>query len=351
MKKIISLILIVALLCCGLAGCASKETPEKAAETKAPQASKVPGPTTTNPLTGEEIGKDISMARPYCVMINNHTEGRPSIGLSNASIIYEALVEGDITRLMAIFNDIDGLNIGNIRSCRHYYLSLVQAYHGIYIHWGSSTQGEYDIRGYSIDELDALKGVSAFYRESFRYQNEHNAMIDGTKAVEYAKDHYDTNQPKGFDSSYGLSFSDDAAKQCIKKSTDFTVQYLNSTKTEFKYNKDKDCYNPYMGGKEYIDRGDYNDKTDDKSIDIKNVIILNVPYTVIDDVAHKDMELTGSGTGFYATGGKYVEIKWTRDGRYDFFHYTLADGTPLNLGVGKTYICISPLDKGGSVTW
>lgn len=350
MKRVISLILVVAMMCCLCVGCGKKEPEKEATETpKVDVANK--DDAIVNPLTGEEVEEDISNLRPYCVMINNHTSGRPSIGLSNASIIYEALVEGEVTRLMAIFNDIDGLDIGNIRSCRHYYLSLVQAYNGIYIHWGSSYLGDSDIRGYSINDLDALTHGDGFYREDFRFQNEHNAMIHGSQAVAYAKANYDVEQPDGFDSSYGLSFSDDAAKQCKKESTDFTVQYLSSTATEFKYNAEKDCYNPYMGGVEYIDRGDYYDNTDDKSIDIKNVIILNVPFTVVDDVAHKDMEFTGSGTGYFATGGKYVEIKWTRDGRYDFFHYTLTDGTPLNLGVGKTYICVSPLDNGGSVTW
>ena len=57
------------------------------------------------------------------------------------------------------------------------------------------------------------------------------------------------------------------------------------------------------------------------------------------------MELTGSGTGYFFTGGKYVEINWTRADRADNFHYTLKDGTPLNLSGGKTWISIAPLDS------
>lgn len=350
MKKIISLILVVAMMCCLCVGCGKTDTDENATET--PKVDVVDTyDAIINPLTGEEVDEDTSIMRPYCVMINNHHEGRPSIGLSNASIIYEALVEGEVTRLMAVFNDIDGLDIGNIRSCRHYYLSLVQAYDGIYIHWGSSNIGDAQIKQYGINDIDALSHGDGFYREDFRYQNEHNAMIHGSQAVSYAENNYETKHADSFDTSYGLMFSEDAVKQCTNDSTDFTVQYLATTKTEFKYDADKNCYHAYMDGSEYIDRGDYYDSSDDASIDLANVIILKVPYTVVDSSAHKDMELTGSGTGFFATGGKYVEINWTRADREDSFHYTLTDGTPLALSVGKTYICISPLETGGSVTW
>lgn len=338
------------MMCCLLVACGKTEPKPDA--TEKPDVDVVePEDGIINPLTGEIVEEDTSIMRPYCIMINNHPEGRPSIGLSKASIIYEALVEGEITRLMAIFNDIDGLDIGNIRSCRHYYLSLVQAYDGLYIHWGSSNIGDAQIAQYGIDDIDALSHGDGFYREDCRFGNEHNAMIHGSQAVAYAKSAYETEHAEDYDTTYGLMFSKDAAEQCTNESTDFTVQYLASTKTNFKYDADKNCYNAFINGAEYKDRGDYYDSTDDASIDIANVIILKVPYTVVDSSAHKDMELTGSGTGFFATGGKYVEINWTRADRSDSFHYTLTDGTPLALSVGKTYICISPLGDGGSVTW
>lgn len=346
------------MMLCLCVGCAKQEPPKDEGDNDTQEEEQQPDVdvidtenTIINPLTGEAVEEDISSLRPYCIMINNHSHGRPSIGLSHASIIYEVLVEGDITRLMAIFNNIDGLDIGNIRSCRHYYISLNDAYDGIYIHWGSSNIGRDHLAKYGTDDLDALSHGNGFYREDFRSQNEHNAMIHGTKAVAYAKEHYETEHSADYDTSYGLAFSESAAEQCTNESTDFTVQYLASTKTEFKYDPEKKCYNAYMGGTEYKDRGEYYDNTDDASIDLANVIILGVPYTVVDSYAHKDMELTGSGTGYFATGGKYVEIKWSRADRDDNFHYTLTDGTPLALSVGKTYVCIAPLGTGGSVTW
>ena len=348
-KKRISLIVAFAALACIIIGVAagdkgyskSKE-PEAAPEVTEKVEEKL-----INPLTGEAVEEDISMNRPYCVMINNLAPARPSIGLSNASIIYEVLVESNITRMMAIFNDVDGFDIGHVRSCRHYYVSLAQAYDGIYVHWGAYKLGYKYIKQIGYDNIDQLTlgNEPGFFREDGNTAIEHRALVNGTKLAEYAKAHNRMEHEDDFDTTYGLSFDKNAVEQCTKQSDDIKVVYASPTNTEFKYDKEQKCYIPYVDGKEYRDR------TDDTQIGIDNIIILNADYKVLNDKGYKDMDLTGEGYGYFATGGKYVEIKWTRDGTGDTFHYTLKDGTSLNLSVGRTYISIAPLEMGGSVTF
>ena len=53
-------------------------------------------------------------------------------------------------------------------------------------------------------------------------------------------------------------------------------------------------------------------------------------------------DLTGEGTGYFACGGQIVPIKWFRESEKDPFTYTLEDGTPITLAIGKTYIGIIP---------
>ena len=52
--------------------------------------------------------------------------------------------------------------------------------------------------------------------------------------------------------------------------------------------------------------------------------------------------LEGEGDGYLAIGGQIVPIKWHREKETDAFSYTLTDGTPVTLGVGKTYVGIIP---------
>ena len=41
--------------------------------------------------------------RPYAVMIDNHLDALPQAGINKAYIVYEMIVEGGETRLMALF--------------------------------------------------------------------------------------------------------------------------------------------------------------------------------------------------------------------------------------------------------
>ena len=58
-------------------------------------------------LTGQWMDEEKARRRPIAVMIPNNAPALPQYGLSKAGIIYEAPVEGRITRLMAMFEDYD----------------------------------------------------------------------------------------------------------------------------------------------------------------------------------------------------------------------------------------------------
>lgn len=349
MKRILAFVLSVLMVLCLFAGCGKDEE-------KSPNAPDVNGDGLNknevvsgpiNPLTGEKVSEDKSDLRPYCVMINNHPDARPSVGLSQASLIYEALAEGGITRMMAVFNDVDGVTVGSLRSARPYYISMAQAYDAIYIHAGGSEQAYSDIKALGIDNMDGVRGArsgeaSSYYRDQTRLSQgknvEHTLFADGSKLASFCKNNYELKHDSSYDNTYGLSFAEDAVSQCTSSSADFTV-YYSYYNTTFKYDADKKCYHAFISGDEYIDGGN------NSSIDLANVIVLNIPTKTIDSYGRQAMELTGSGTGYFFTGGKYVEINWTRADRADNFHYSLKDGTPLNLSVGKTWISIAPLDS------
>lgn len=108
-------------------------------------------------LTGEWKDKEVAKRRPIAVMIPNNSPAMPQYGISKASIIYEAPVEGRITRLMAVFEDFDDLDkIGPVRSSRDYFVYVAMGYEAIYCNWGLA-------RPY-VEELinrDTVQNISA----------------------------------------------------------------------------------------------------------------------------------------------------------------------------------------------
>ena len=76
-------------------------------------------------LTGLPIEEEQQNKRPLAVMLSNIRASCPQTGIEKASIIYEAPVEGRITRLMGLFEDWESIEkIGYIRSSRDYFCIL-----------------------------------------------------------------------------------------------------------------------------------------------------------------------------------------------------------------------------------
>ena len=83
--------------------------------------------------------------RPIAVMIDNHKGAWPQVGLNSAYSVYEIIVEGGETRLMALFKGVDLEKIGPVRSARHYFLDYALENDAIYVHYGWSPKAQSDI--------------------------------------------------------------------------------------------------------------------------------------------------------------------------------------------------------------
>ena len=112
--------------------------------------------TATNPLTGEKIDKSLKENKATAVTINNlNSAQKVQTGLGKFDVVYEAPVEGGITRLLALTNDIKSLpQIGTVRSARQVFLELAYGHNANYVHAG------YDY--YHFEPLKNRLGVKSF---------------------------------------------------------------------------------------------------------------------------------------------------------------------------------------------
>jgi len=296
-----------------------------------------------NPLTGLPSEIDISNNRPLAIMINNNYEAMPQIGVSNADIIYETLIEGGLTRMLAIYQDIsDAGVIGSIRSTRHYFVDLASSYDAILIFAGASPQAYSTIKDRDITYLDAVLGSSLdiFYRDPARLQtmNTVDSLVTSSDLIEKWLPQYGFRLQHDEGYKQTLRFIDDGTPVTEAAATIFTVSYEASKPTSFSYNSSDNMYYLSQHGSRYIDGND------NKQLAFTNVLVLKTPVSFIvgDYEGRRDIVTTGDGVGYYICGGKYIGIKWSRPDYSSQFEYTLDDGSELFLGRGKTYICIVP---------
>ena len=122
-------------------------------------------------------GKD----RPIAVMIDNHNLAWPQAGLNDAYMVYEIVVEGGETRLMALFKGKDIEKIGPVRSSRHYFLDYAMENDAIYVHFGWSPQAQSDISKYKINNINGIsEDGTTFWRVKDK-SAPHNAVTSTKK--------------------------------------------------------------------------------------------------------------------------------------------------------------------------
>ena len=108
-----------------------------------------------------------------------------------------------------------------------------------------------------------------------------------------------------------------------------------------KYDAQRGAYLFHQYGKAVYDDAEKQD------ILFENVIVMFCK--VENQSVYHVAELVGSGEGYFACGGKIIPIKWSHDSLDEPIRFTLTDGTPLELGVGSSYIAIAPLTS--TVEW
>ncbi len=114
-----------------------------------PQASPLPTgePKTENcPLNGALHTKSEralwEKRRPLFVMVENHKDSRPTAGLNDTDIVYEAVAEGGITRFGLVFycSQARDVKIAPVRSARVYFVRWAAEYgnNPVYVHVGGA---------------------------------------------------------------------------------------------------------------------------------------------------------------------------------------------------------------------
>lgn len=93
-------------------------------------------------------------------MIDNHSGAWPQANLNKAYLVYEIIVEGGETRLMAVFKGQDLEKIGPIRSSRHYFLDYALENDAIYVHHGWSPQAQNDISALNVNNINGIQESS-----------------------------------------------------------------------------------------------------------------------------------------------------------------------------------------------
>lgn len=305
-------------------------------------------------LTGEWKDEKVANRRPIAVMIPNNSPAMPQYGISRASIIYEAPVEGRITRLMAVFEDFDDLErIGPVRSSRDYFVYVAMGYEAIYCNWGlARPYVEELINRDTVQNISAsVQGIynpanNAFgrvsrpgYADEFRGYLFIDGMLKDAEKLGYDWEYDDAYVPP-------FTFAAEGAKaqENYQDLEDAVTIYPGGTEGNkggygaynpfFEYNETEGLYYRYQNGEKQID------ELDNSQLAVANVVFQYCHGEVRDDHDYLAFGVHGEGDAIVFTGGKVIKGRWERyDGDATPAKFYDKDGEEIIFNQGKTWIC------------
>lgn len=287
-----------------------------------------------NHLTGEKnlSSEEKSQNRPVAIMINNASNAqRVQTGLTEADIVYETEVEGGITRLLAVYQDISSVEkIGTVRSARYAYIDLAMGHNAVYVHHGQDPN-------YAASHLKDTQTITVDTKVlGKRIKNgestEHTLYAFGDKIWERVVEK-GYNKKSANTADWQL-FADAETKVTYENVANIVnVPFSSSYKSVFKYDTAKEKYVRYF---KTTERKDY---FTDESEYFKNIFVLITNISDYPDGKHRKIDLT-SGNGYYCVNGTYIPIKWSKGNSSSSFVFTNTDGTPLTVNQGNSYVCI-----------
>ncbi len=277
--------------------------------------------------------------RPVAVMIDNHSGAWPQGGLNKTYMVYEIIVEGGETRLMALFKGADAQKIGPVRSCRHYFLDYALENDAIYTHYGWSPQGKKDITKLGVNNINGIQESASAFRRVSDKKAPHNVATDINSIYKIAENKgYRTTSNSASVLKY-VTNEVELTNGTSAKSV--TIPHSNLQTVEYKYDEQTQRYKRYARNRVQTDW------ETGETVTTKNIIIEFIENYDLNDGSGKGRQgLNNIGTynGYYITNGKAIKITCTKSDRNKKTVYKDENGKELEVNDGNTWVNICPKD-------
>ncbi|GAA1975547.1 DUF3048 domain-containing protein [Isoptericola halotolerans] len=292
------------------------------------------------PLTGVETA-EVAERPALAIKIENSREARPQTGLEQADLVWEEVVEGGITRYVAVYHSSIPEAVEPVRSVRPMDPAIVAPLDGILAYSGAQPPfiDAVDASGTQSVIMDA--GDAGFSRDPNRYAP-HNVVGDPEAFLAQADGERTVPPPAQFafadDPGEGTAVSDGTPASSLE------VVMSRMQTTGWQWDEGSGTWLRSEGTSPSMSTsGDQHAAT--------NVVVLEVEVV---DTAFKDSSgaavpetrlVDSSGTGVVASGGSTIDVEWSKGGLDEPIELT-AGGEPVELAPGSTWVGLMPQATG-----
>lgn len=280
---------------------------------------------------------------PRAVMIENHPDARPVSGISKASVVFEAPVEGGITRFMAMYDATTTLDeVGPVRSARPYFVDWANGFRAAYFHVGGSPESLEKIKSLtSFVDVNEFAYGSSFWRDN-RRGAPHNVYtgrermdaVLGRKSGGAGSGY--AGQATGTRAIEAWHFIDAASSSDRGDVVKIRIPYGGSYNVTWNYDVERGVYVRSQSGEIQKDR-------DGSIVEAENIVVIKTDQQVLDEIGRLRVRTTGSGEAVAYRDGKKFVLRWRRMAG-EPMRFESTDGTEFLFTRGRTWIQVTTND-------
>jgi hypothetical protein len=256
-------------------------------------------------------------------------------------VVYETLVEGGITRLMAIFLERNAPKVGPIRSARPYFVKWAAPYGALFVHAGGSPAAQRLLATTpQLANINPLLPHRQFYRAA-RLPAPHN-LFGSTQAA------YTIARRQGLSLSGHVPPLPHKPVAPLKRRGPGRSIHLNFSTPSiasppqyavtYRYDRQINAYVRLLGGAPVIDG------LTETQIEPRNVVVMVTRIAPIpgDPQGRIRVRVIGRGRAYYLRDGRIVWGHWTKRSRLDPIHFWDNKGRTIAFDPGQTWIDVVP---------
>lgn len=293
----------------------------------------------TNPLTGAaaHTPQDWQTRRPLAIKIGNSVPERPQAGLDRADLVYEEIVEGGVTRFMAVFLTNQSPRVGPVRSVRTVDHKILQPLGALFGYSGGVPP--------VIEELRETPGVTDVGADVVGGAYRRDSNRDAPYNLYSATDRLWTGRdgtPPGPQFAF-LSSDEDRATDGQETANDVKLSFSSRSQVRYVFDEKLGLYERYDGDEPHLVEG----PGDGVHLAFTNVLIQMVSVSAGSTVDRsgelsRDIRMLGRGSAVLFRGGKAIRGTWQREGIEDVTTFVASSGEPLRLAPGTTIVELIP---------
>lgn len=285
-----------------------------------------------HPLHGAPLREELQEPFiPALVMYDGSLDVTSRPGLESAGVVYEALTEGGIVRLMAVFDSSAKVpRFGPIRSTRSYFIDWAEEYGGIYMHVGGSPEALTRLRNVSkLTNIDEMSRGHYFERDT---------SLPGPLNVfstfsSWLRIKEQTAMPASAFVTW--KFEEQATRREESAGWQIEMNFSPSYSMGWVYDASEGAYLRFVNG----ERDMY---ANGNQVKAHNLVAIEVPSKTVDSIGRQDMKTIGSGKAFIMSAGEKIAGWWIKESPAGRMRFVTENQEEVVFVPGVTWIEVLP---------